>query len=265
MNRSVARSRLACVLMWLVCGSMASGDAVAAAQSVATLEVESALLRWIPNVDAAGIELAIADPAGSVRTIRFPQGAIPALSLFDAAGSPLLDGTYTWELRLRPAPRLGGGAGGAAATAPQVASGYFKILDGSLVDPDGIEESARGIRQRSAPGLVTATDQVVPDDFIVDGKACLGLGCNNNENFGSEALRLKQSVVSLRFEDTSSQATFAARDWQLAANQPGPNGAERFSLDDLNAGTSPVVVRGGAPDNSASPQLGVGAGRGGSS
>jgi hypothetical protein len=42
-------------------------------------------------------------------------------------------------------------------------------------------------------------------------------------------LRLKQSVVRLRFEDTSAQAGFPAHDWQLTINDSASGGADRFS------------------------------------
>jgi hypothetical protein len=92
-------------------------------------------------------------------------------------------------------------------------------------------------------------DQMVPDDLIVDGKGCIGLGCANGEGFGAEALRLKQSVVRLRFEDTSSSAGFPTRDWQVTINDPGSGGGDRFSIEDLTAGRTPLTIRGNAPDN----------------
>jgi hypothetical protein len=122
---------------------------------------------------------------------------------------------------------------------PFVQSGTFRISAGALV-AEGDSEPHEG-----APNK----DQTVPDDLIVDGKGCVGLGCAANETFGNEALRLKQSVVRLRFEDTSSQPGFATTDWQLSANDVGSGGANRFSLEDLTAGTTPVTVRSGAPNN----------------
>ena len=39
----------------------------------------------------------------------------------------------------------------------------------------------------AAPDLIGSTafaDQVIPDDLIVQGSACIGLDCVNNESFG---------------------------------------------------------------------------------
>jgi hypothetical protein len=208
--------------------------AVAAGSApVADLHASPGLVEWTPLVEAENTVLSVADPAGLVRTFQFAMGEAPALSLFDAQGAPLPDGTYTWEIRVTP-----------RGTAPLVQSGYFTLSGGNLVAPDLAETPAADLR------VTTAPDQMVPDDLIVDGKGCVGLGCTNNEAFGTEALRLKQSVVRLRFEDTSSQGGFPARDWQLTLNDSASGGADRFSVEDLTAGTTPLTVRGGAPNNS---------------
>ncbi|HSG40658.1 MAG TPA: tail fiber domain-containing protein, partial [Thermoanaerobaculia bacterium] len=117
-----------------------------------------------------------------------------------------------------------------------------------LVDSDLIERPERRSRQKISP--TTAPDQVVPDDLIVDGKGCIGLGCGNNEAFGPEALLIKQSVVRLRFEDTSAQAGFPARDWQLTANDSASGGANKFSIEDITGAKVPFTVTAGAATNS---------------
>jgi hypothetical protein len=152
---------------------------------------------------------------------------VPSLSLFDEAGQPLADGTYTWELRSQAL----------------VQSGTFRILAGAVLAGGQDEPRERGPLSK---------DQMVPDDLIVDGKGCIGLGCAPGEGFGGEALRLKQSVVRLRFEDTSATAGFPSRDWQLTVNDPGSGGADKLSIEDLTAGTVPFTLRGGAPSDSLS-------------
>lgn len=206
----------------------------------ALVNASRGFVEWTPQVDAESIVLALADPQGLVRTIHFGAGEAPVLSLFDTQDAPLPDGTYTWELRVTP--RLG---------ARLVQSGHFTIHNGDLVSPDLSEQPESPSRRGNspAPRTITAPDQVVPDDLIVDGKGCIGLSCVNSEAFGAEALRLKQSVVRLRFEDTSATG-FPARDWQLTVNDSASGGADRFSIEDLTAGTTPLTVRGGAPNNS---------------
>jgi hypothetical protein len=229
----------------LALGSLAAltGPPAAAAPSVAAFHAGPALVQWTPSGEFDRIVLALADPQGVVRTFQFRAGEAPALSLFDDRGAALPDGTYTWELRATP--RLG------RTATPLVQSGIFTLSQGHLVAPD-LTEPPEASRRPSAPrklGTTTEADQIVPDDLIIDGKGCIGLGCANNEAFGQEALRLKQSVVRLRFQDTSNVANFPTHDWQLTVNDAGSGGADRFSIEDLTTGTTPVTVRGGAPSN----------------
>lgn len=243
----------------LGCGFAIFTSAVANATepppAIVLVSARPGLLEWTPLVESQGITLALADPQGVVRTLHFTSGEAPALSLFDAQGAPLPDGTYTWELRITPRREMSldrSNEGTQRPANPLVHSGYFTISNGNLVAPDLKEppESRQHPGTRESRGATIAKDQMVPDDLIVDGKGCIGLGCANGESFGAEAIRLKQSVVRLRFEDTSTTAGFPTRDWQLTINDAGSGGADRFSLDDLTAGTTPLTLRGGAPSNS---------------
>ena len=250
MMRSTLAARL--FLLSMFCGTSLSLAAAAEPATIARVTSNRQLIEWTPVVEAESFVLALSDPRGRVRTYRFGAGKLPTLSLFDSKGAPLPDGTYTWELRALPP--LGANLERESESdrrpaRPLVQSGYFSLSNGGLVDPDQAEPPEER-HPSGANASVGPADQIVPDDFIVDGKGCIGLGCNNNETFGAETLRLKQSVVRLRFEDTSNQAGFPARDWQFVANDAASGGADRFSLDDLTAGTTPMTLRGGAPNNS---------------
>ncbi len=72
-------------------------------------------------------------------------------------------------------------------------------------------------------------DQVILDDLIVDGSACIGLDCVNGENFGFDTIRLKENNLRIKFDDTSTTASFPSTDWQLTAN------------DSSNGGQKPVL------------------------
>src|SRR5437763_12005039 len=208
LTRLVAR-----LLLLLVLGG--SFDAIAAnpPAAIALVSMRPGLLEWNPLVDSGGATLVVSGPEGAVRTYQFPPGETFRLSLFDAQGAPFPDGAYTWELRITP--RRGviperESEGTRPPADPLVQSGYFTISNGNLVASDRQEppESRQHPGAQEGLGSVMAKDQMVPDDLIVDGKGCIGVGCANGESFGAEALRLKQSVVRLRFEDTSTQAGF---------------------------------------------------------
>ena len=225
---------------------------LAAASPVVTISSDGASLSWTPLVETAGVILAVSDPNGTVQTFAFAADELPTLSVTDVDGQALTDGTYTWELRIRlPASERTGmldagseAAGEAPASRPRPMhsqSGHFTVAGGRVLIPEPGE---------TADTTSTDKDQVVADDLIVDGKGCIGLGCSNNEAFQDEALLLKQSVVRLRFDDTSTAALFPTTDWQLRVNEAGSGGANLFAVDDLSAGTTPLTVRGGAPMDS---------------
>ncbi len=93
-------------------------------------------------------------------------------------------------------------------------------------------------------------DQVIPDDLIVQGSACVGLDCVNNENFGFDTIRLKENNLRIKFDDTSTTAGFPATDWQLTANDSASGGANKFSIEDITSARVPFTITGGAPTNS---------------
>jgi hypothetical protein len=93
-------------------------------------------------------------------------------------------------------------------------------------------------------------DQVIPDDLIVQGSACVGLDCVNNENFGFDTIRLKENNLRIKFEDTSSAAGFPTVDWQLTANDSASGGANKFSIEDITNARVPFTVTAAAPTNS---------------
>ena len=89
-------------------------------------------------------------------------------------------------------------------------------------------------------------DQVILDDLIVDGSACVGQDCVNGESFGFDTIRLKENNLRIKFQDTSSTASFPTNDWQLTANDSSNGGANKFSIDDIDGGRTPFTVEAGA-------------------
>jgi hypothetical protein len=108
--------------------------------------------------------------------------------------------------------------------------------------------------QRHHPAFLF--DQVIPDDLIVQGSACVGLDCVNNENFGFDSIRMKENNNRIQFDDTSSSAGFPTNNWQIRANDSGSGGASFLGFVDQGAtgnsetGTLVFAVDAGAPANS---------------
>ncbi|MDB2407690.1 hypothetical protein N9W17_04095 [Jannaschia sp.] len=92
--------------------------------------------------------------------------------------------------------------------------------------------------------------QVFTLDVIVRADLCVGTECSNFESFGTDGLRLKQDVLRLHFNDTSTAADYPSNDWRLIANEAGELGRNMFAIEDSTAGRTPFVVEAGAPVSS---------------
>ncbi|MDQ2921555.1 MAG: tail fiber domain-containing protein, partial [Acidobacteriota bacterium] len=107
--------------------------------------------------------------------------------------------------------------------------------------------------------LNAVPDQVIPDDLIVQGSACVGLDCVNNESFSFDTIRLKENNTRLAFNDTSSAAGFPTRDWRIRANDSANGGRNAFFIDDMGntstgaepVSSTPFTIISGAPTNAA--------------
>jgi hypothetical protein len=96
---------------------------------------------------------------------------------------------------------------------------------------------------------VTAADQVIPDDLIVQGSICTGFDCVNGENFGFDTIRLKENNLRIKFEDTSV-GTFPTQDWQLTANDSASGGVNRFSIEAISpTASTPFTIEAGSNTN----------------
>jgi hypothetical protein len=92
-------------------------------------------------------------------------------------------------------------------------------------------------------------DQVILDDQIVDGSQCVGFDCVNGETFGFDTLRLKENNLRIRFQDTSSSASFPTNDWMIVINDSANGGSERFSIEDVTGAVTPFTILAGAKDD----------------
>lgn len=108
-----------------------------------------------------------------------------------------------------------------------------------------VEYKTALLRSSSAYGSAIV-DQVILDDLIVSGSACIGFDCVSGENFGFDTGRYKENNLRVHFDDTSASASFPANDWRLVANDSNNGGASHFSIEDATAATTPFRVMAGA-------------------
>src|SRR6476620_7380537 len=126
------------------------------------------------------------------------------------------------------------------------------------------------LRQHHMAVLAPFFDFVIADDLIVQGSACVGLDCVNNETFGFDTIRLKENNDRIQFDDTSTSAGFPTNNWQIRANSSASGGGSFLAFVDQGAtgnsetGTIVFEVDAGAPANSlrvsSGGNIGVGTG-----
>lgn len=281
------------IALLVICShTSASGQSMEEKNKLANINGAGSSVRWDVTAPNAGVTLVISAPDGRVFTKTLKGGSSISFSTADAQGERLPDGQYSYELRLTsgsaPArkdvtsngrgkddePESVRAARKNAAPAQLVESGAFSIINGSVVVAGAQEESMQRRASKSSalpqtPGMtfgITAPrklhhtpfmfmpDDVIPDDLIVQGSACVGLDCVNGEVFGFDTIRLKENNTRLQFDDTSA-AGFPTNNWQIRANSSASGGPSFLGFVDQGAsgnsetGTIVFEVDAGAPAN----------------
>ena len=228
---------------------------------VARVQVTPSQVQWEPQVSYERLVLTVSMPGGAVVRREFAAGQAPVFELPKGGAN----GSYAYELRVVPtldpevrkalaASREAGGAAaverlrkaGRLPAGELVQSGFFAVAGGALVAPEAREERTAPAKAASA---LPVKDQVIPDDLIVQGSACVGFDCVNNESFGFDTIRLKENNTRIKFDDTSA-GSFPTNDWQLTANDSASGGASKFSIEDITGAKVPFTITAGAPTNS---------------
>jgi hypothetical protein len=138
------------------------------------------------------------------------------------------------------------GTTGGANGESRLQSGSFGIQNGKFITQDMSES----FEEESIDPGSTPADQVILDDLIVDGSACFGFDCVNGESFGFDTIRLKENNLRIKFQDTSSTASFPTTDWLIQANDSANGGASYLGIIDVDGGRRIFTVEAGAPGHS---------------
>jgi hypothetical protein len=134
----------------------------------------------------------------------------------------------------------------------------FTVLEHEIVyfqDPEKMAGAPNDFDAGVAPAnenrrLSSTKDFVILDDLIVDGSACIGFDCVNGESFGFDTIRLKENNLRIKFDDTSTAASYPRNDWQLTANDSANGGLSKFSIDDISGSRTPFTVEANARSHS---------------
>ena len=238
---------------------------------VAEAFYEGTVIFWEPVVEYREMVLTISGPCEDIIKV-FRKGEPISFDLREI--TKVTDGTYTWQLRRAASIDPGvqkdleasRGTGeedavwwsyfqkGAIPEGPYVDSASFTVERGVIIDPNQVEgkratvaSRAGGARSALAAGLTPGSsdeaaggnglatrDQVIPDDLIVQGSACVGFDCVNGESFGFDTIRLKENNTRIQFNDTSVNS-FPTGNWQIRANSSSSGGQSFLGFVDQGA------------------------------
>ena len=237
-------------IMALIVAMVVSSTAAAGASGdIANVSITSSSITWTPTVsNLKAVTLTIMGPSNYYFRKQYGGSAAPSIS-----SGGLKDGSYTYELVLSPKGSQDSGdqstRGLNASSDDMTQSGAFAVSNGSFVKPkleSGQSSTSGGM---TSSGGVSAYDQVIADDLIVQGSECLGVDCVNGESFGFDTLRLKENNTRIKFEDTSV-GSFPSNDWTIVANDSSSGGANYLAFEDTTGGKTPFKVTAGAATNS---------------
>ena len=269
-----AKSSLAVLWVLLIVVGVqitASGQIAEEQNRVAVMTSGGSSVRWEIGTPYSSLTLTVSAPDGRVFRKELKAGVAPAFAIMDDQGERLPDGVYAYELRLSPVFSPGVKEAIAAARGKDddpeavrtarkrlpinqglVESGAFSIMNGAVLDAGASEPRAKAMGKVSGLdwmlGMTNVRptarkqhhsrflnfDQVIPDDLIVQGSACVGLDCVNGEVFGFDTIRVKENNTRFQFDDTSG-AGFATNNWQIRANGSGGGAASFLAFVDQGA------------------------------
>ena len=229
-------------------------------------------IRWDVLVPNAGVSLTISAPDGRSFSREYRAGTSPEINLTEKQLDGLPDGSYGYELRLRPILTPAARAALKAARGDDddpeaeragrkrpvvpvlVQSGGFSILNGAIVVAGAVEDPRRTAKitePQRIPGAISGNtvtrlrnhrlallaipDIVHADDVIIQGSLCVGLDCVNGEVFGFDTIRLKENNDRIQFDDTSTAAGFPTNNWQIRANSSASGGESFLGFVDQGA------------------------------
>jgi len=94
-----------------------------------------------------------------------------------------------------------------------------------------------------------SADIVHNDDVIIIGSLNVGFDAVSGKGFGFNTIILSENNLRIKFEDTSSSASFPSNDWTLEANDSTNGGSNHFAIQDVETGRDVFKVEAGARDN----------------
>ena len=91
--------------------------------------------------------------------------------------------------------------------------------------------------------------QTFTSNVIIQGSLCVGVDCVTGESFGFDTIKLKENNLRIKFQDTSTSASFPSNDWQIRINDSSNGGGNYYAVEDVTGGRTPFLIEAGARAN----------------
>jgi len=121
---------------------------------------------------------------------------------------------------------------------------YYILPSPHMITKNALLVTAQGLLLTSL-SFATLADQVILDDLIVDGSQCVGSACTDNEAFSFDTILYKSDDPSVRFQDTSSSASFPTSDWEFGFSDENSTVIPYFYLKDLDSDANLLILQSG--------------------
>lgn len=120
--------------------------------------------------------------------------------------------------------------------------GNFYYYDNDLRAQSFTEEIGILYNMYFVDSTSTIGDQVILDDMIHIGRMGIGSTIKPGYEFGENNMVLVDSVIVLKFEDTSNSGSFPSSDWAFEINDPNNVNGNYFAFKEVTTGRTPFKL-----------------------
>src|SRR6185295_2167405 len=267
-------STLALIIVWPLTLWGADREIQEPKTPIARLEVQPARIDWLPQVDDERLVLTVAGPGDLYIHQEFRRPQDPFLKITSPQDEGLPDGNYSYELRIVPHAALETmaqeqriGVESIIGSLPRTKNipesqpvqwGFFSIQEGAFVASSEQHDQLPDVTKHRVTGIASP-DQVINDNLIVIGQACIGPACS--AGLPGYDVVIKDTTPSIRLVDTTICCS-NDDDWVIHTNFGGADNFVILNENTTGTDTKPFIIGGGAPDNAlfvaSSGNLGLG-------
>src|SRR6185295_11755009 len=247
-------STLALIIVWPLTLWGADREIQEPKTPIARLEVQPARIDWLPQVDDERLVLTVAGPGDLYIHQEFRRPQDPFLKITSPQDEGLPDGNYSYELRIVPHAALETmaqeqriGVESIIGSLPRTKNipesqpvqwGFFSIQEGAFVASSEQHDQLPDVTKHRVTGIASP-DQVINDNLIVIGQACIGPACS--AGLPGYDVVIKDTTPSIRLVDTTICCS-NDDDWVIHTNFGGADNFVILNENTSGTDTKPFII-----------------------